>query len=113
MKEDFNLKSTESDKQISHFLFDITSDWYQFASADSNHIDQADSENVPIDNTTYQLLPNNASDPFFDWYCRVRMYHQFFANKTACLQCFLKYYILWISEGKPSKKIPLVQEIEL
>jgi hypothetical protein len=110
MKVDFNLKNSDSDKHISNFLLDITGETYQLANADIDYVNQADPENLVINRTTYQLMPLNVSDPFFNWYCYVKRDYQFFADRTKCLQSFLKYYVQWIYKGKPDWKKELVEE---
>ncbi len=110
MKVDFNLTNDESDKQISVFLFEILGNRYQVAHTDASYYHQADPENLVINNTLYQLMPINAADPFFNWYCYVRREHQYYANRTECLQNFIKYYVRWISKGKPDWKREMAEE---
>lgn len=55
------------------------------------------------DGQFYQLMPDGLDEGFFNWYCRERMYNQFFTTKEMCVASFLKFYIIWISLGKPKR----------
>lgn len=50
----------------------------------------------------WQVMPNHPEDyKFFDWYCHVRPYMQFFENCYETTTMYLYYRNIWIEKGMP------------
>jgi hypothetical protein len=111
-------------EEVRQFLLEVTGERYSFATNVSRiwgrkvkkfgknedeilELEDEDSAVSRVEHGTFfQLMPDRTDDGFFNWYCRERMYNQYFTTKEMCVAYFLKFWIIWKSVGEPGKKAP-------
>jgi hypothetical protein len=81
--------------QIIILLRTITKNEYSFSSSSVRIWGHDLAEKETPDTGFYQLMPDSIDDGFFDWYCDVHPYHQFFETKDAALINFIYYWFQW------------------
>lgn len=91
----------ENQKNVLIYTKLITGHAYSFAITSARMWGKSDVEHTNIaEEPFYQLMPHHLDDGFFDWYCYVREYYQFFKTKEMCIIHFVFYWDLWNKNGR-------------
>ncbi|GAB4024075.1 hypothetical protein [Spirosoma koreense] len=89
------MLSTEelTDRQVEIYLAGLTG--YSYTIAQSSQRKWGDANSKIDEGNFYQITPDVEDDGFFDWYCEVRPYNQFFKTVENALIHFAFYRNLW------------------
>lgn len=83
-----------NDREITVILYNLTGCFYSFAAAtDMKWGENGEEKTSNLE--FYQLMPDSEDGGFFDWYCDVRTYHQFFDRKEDAVLHFINYWFQW------------------